>query len=114
MFDTEKAMAILDGKHYGMKEVKDYIMEFIAVGKLKGTQKGKVLCFIGPPGVGKTTFAESVAEALGRRFESISLGGVVDSTTLKGHRRTYVNSYPGKIIEALRRCKTSNPVILLD
>lgn len=73
-----------------------------------------MLCLVGPPGVGKTTFAESVAEALDRKFESISLGGVNDSSTLKGHRRTYMQSFPGKIIAALRRCKSSNPVILLD
>ena len=113
-FDMERARDVLNHKHYGMQEVKDFIYEFIAVGQLKGTQKGKVLCFIGPPGVGKTTFASSVAEALGRKFESISLGGVIDSSTLKGHRRTYQNSYSGKIIEALRRCESNNPVILLD
>ena len=72
------------------------------------------MCLVGPPGVGKTTFAESVAEALDRKFESISLGGVNDSSTLKGHRRTYMQSFPGKIIDALRKCKSSNPVILLD
>lgn len=114
IFDIERAKEVLDSKHYGMDEVKKYILEFIAVGQLKKSQKGKVLCFIGPPGVGKTTFAESVAEALGRKFESISLGGVIDSSTLKGHRRTYINSFAGKIIQALRRCGSSNPVILLD
>ena len=78
-----------------MEEVKQFILEFIAVGALKKSQKGKVLFFIGPPGVGKTTFASSVAEALGRKFESISLGGVVNSSTLKGHRRTYIDSMAG-------------------
>lgn len=113
-FDIEYARRVLDSKHYGMDEVKKYILEFIAVGQLKKSQKGKVLCLVGPAGVGKTTFAVSVAEALDRKFESISLGGVNDSSTLKGHRRTYIQSFAGKIIQALRRCKSSNPVILLD
>lgn len=97
-----------------MGEAKRKILEFIAVGKLKGSLKGKVLCFIGPPGVGKTTFAKSIAAALGRKFVSLSLGGVNDSSFLKGHRRTYVGAYPGRIIAALKEAGTNNPVILLD
>ena len=89
-------------------------MELIAVGKLKGTLKGKVLCFIGPPGLGKTTLASSIAKALKRKFYNISLGGITDSSALKGHRRTYVGAYSGKIMAALKSCGTSNPVILLD
>jgi ATP-dependent Lon protease len=86
----------------------------IAVGKLKGSLKGKALCLIGAPGLGKTTLAYSIAKALGRKFESISLGGVTDSSVLKGHKRTYIGAYPGKIIAALKNCGTSDPVILLD
>ena len=81
-----------------MKDVKDSILEIIAVGKLKGSLKGKIFCLIGGPGLGKTTIAKSIANALGRKFYSISLGGVSDSSVLKGHRRTYMGSYPGKII----------------
>lgn len=97
-----------------MKEVKDSILEIIAVGKLKGGLKGKIFCLVGGPGVGKTTIAKSIAKALGRKFYNISLGGVTDSSVLKGHRRTYVQAYSGKIIEALKECQTNNPVILLD
>ena len=86
----------------------------IAVGKLKKTLKGKIFCFVGGPGLGKTSFAKSVAKALNRKFYNISLGGVSDSSALKGHRRTYIGAYSGKIIEALKSCGTNNPVILLD
>ena len=97
-----------------MEDAKARILEIIAVGKLKSTLKGKIFCFIGGPGLGKTTFAKSVAKALNRKFYNISLGGVTDSSVLKGHRRTYIGAYSGKIIEALKNCETSNPVILLD
>ena len=97
-----------------MKQVKDAILQIIAVGKLKGTLKGKIFCLIGGPGLGKTTIAKSIAKSLGRKFFSISLGGVTDSSVLKGHRRTYIGAYAGKIIEALKTCETNNPVILLD
>ena len=85
-----------------MKEVKDAILQIIAVGNLKGTLKGKIFCLIGGPGVGKTTIAKSISKALGRKFFHISLGGVTDSSVLKGHRRTYIAAYSGKIIEALK------------
>jgi ATP-dependent Lon protease len=97
-----------------MREVKESILEIIAVGKLKGSLKGKIFCLIGGPGLGKTTIAKSIAKALGRKYFSISLGGVTDSSVLKGHRRTYIGAYAGKIIEALKECQTNNPVILLD
>lgn len=97
-----------------MKEAKDAILEIIAVGKLKKSLKGKIFCFTGGPGLGKTSFAKSIAKALNRKFYNISLGGVTDSSALKGHRRTYIGAYSGKIIQALRNCGTNNPVILLD
>jgi ATP-dependent Lon protease len=114
LYDLDYAEKALDAEHYGMKDVKDAILEIIAVGKLKKTLKGKIFCLLGGPGLGKTTIARSVATALGRKFYSISLGGVTDSSVLKGHRRTYVGAYAGKIIEALKVCETNNPVILLD
>jgi len=97
-----------------MKDVKDRILEFISVGILKGDITGKILCFHGPPGVGKTSIAKGIAEALNREFYRISLGGQYDTSELKGHRRTYVGSQPGKIINGLRRTKFQNPLILLD
>jgi len=97
-FDLSVAEKVLEEEHYGMKEVKEAILEIIAVGKLKGSLKGKIFCFVGGPGLGKTTFAKSVAKALNRKFFNISLGGVSDSSVLKGHRRTYVGAYSGKII----------------
>lgn len=97
-----------------MKDVKETILEILAVGKLKGSLKGKIICLIGGPGLGKTSIAKSIAKALQREYYSISLGGVNDSSDLKGHRRTYIAAAVGKIIAALQQCKTNNPVILLD
>jgi Lon-like ATP-dependent protease len=97
-FDLKYAEGVLEEEHYGMKDIKDAILEIIAVGKLKGSLKGKIFCFIGGPGLGKTTFAKSIAKALNRKFYNISLGGVSDSSALKGHRRTYIGAYSGKII----------------
>jgi ATP-dependent Lon protease len=110
----DAAHKALEENHYGMREVKDDILELIAVGKLNGTLKGKSLLLVGAPGLGKTTLAYSIAKALNRKFESIALGGVTDSSVLKGHKRTYIGAYSGKIISALKSCKTSDPVILLD
>lgn len=112
--DILTAKNILNETHYGMDGVKDRILECIAVGKLKGKIQGKILCFVGPPGVGKTSIGESIARALNRKFIRISLGGDRDTSSLKGHRRTYVGAIPGKIVKALKTAGSENPVILLD
>ena len=97
-----------------MKDVKDRILEFIAVSKLRGSSTGKILCFAGPPGVGKTSIAKSIAEALNRKYFRIPLGGLDDVAELKGHRRTYIGAQPGRIISALKSSGSENPVILID
>jgi len=113
-FDVDKAMAVLDEAHYGMNDVKERILEFIAVGKLVGSVKGRIVCFVGPPGVGKTSIASSIAKALGRDFARFSVGGLEDVAEIKGHRRTYVGAMPGKPVQALKSVKSFNPLILLD
>ncbi|KAF2395752.1 ATP-dependent protease La [Trichodelitschia bisporula] len=113
-FGIKHAMGVLDEDHYGLKDVKDRILEFIAVGKLRGTVEGKILCMVGPPGVGKTSIGKSIARALNRQYYRFSVGGLTDVAEIKGHRRTYVGALPGRIIQALKKCQTENPLILID
>ncbi|GAA5935616.1 ATP-dependent Lon protease PIM1 [Sporobolomyces koalae] len=113
-FDLKHATTVLDDDHYGLKDVKDRILEFLAVGKLRGTVEGKILCFVGPPGVGKTSIGKSIARALDRQFFRFSVGGLSDVAEIKGHRRTYVGAMPGKIIQALKKVQTENPLVLID
>lgn len=113
-YDLEKAIKILNEDHYGLEDIKERILEFIAVSKIRGTIKGKSLLLVGPPGVGKTSIASSIARCLNRKFARISLGGEHDVAVIKGHRKTYLGSYPGKIVQALKNVQTENPVILLD
>ena len=112
--DVAKARVILDEDHYGLAEVKERILDYIAVLSLVGKLEGPILCLVGPPGVGKTSLGRSVARALGRRFARMSLGGVRDEAEIRGHRRTYIGSMPGRVIQAMRRAEVVNPVVLLD
>ncbi len=113
-YDLKKAQQVLDDDHYGMEKIKDRILEYLAVLKLKGDMKSPILCFVGPPGIGKTSLGRSIASAIQRKYVRLSLGGLHDESELRGHRKTYIGAMPGRIIQSLRKVKSSNPVFILD
>ncbi|MHA4807750.1 endopeptidase La [Flavitalea flava] len=113
-YDLKKAKKILDQDHYGMEKVKERILEYLAVLKLKGDMKSPILCFMGPPGIGKTSLGRSIANAIGRKYVRMSLGGLHDESEIRGHRKTYIGAMPGRVLQSLRKIKSSNPVIILD
>jgi ATP-dependent Lon protease len=113
-YDLKHAQKVLDDDHYGMEKIKDRILEYLAVLKLKGDMKSPILCFVGPPGIGKTSLGRSIASAIERKYVRLSLGGLHDESELRGHRKTYIGAMPGRIIQSLRKVKSSNPVFILD
>jgi len=113
-YDLKNAKKVLDLDHYGMGKIKNRILEYLAVLKIKGDMKSPILCFLGPPGIGKTSLGKSIAHAIGRKYIRVSLGGLHDESEIRGHRKTYIGAMPGRIIQSLRKVKTSNPVMILD
>jgi ATP-dependent Lon protease len=113
-YDFKKAKKILDHDHYGMEKIKQRILEYLAVLKLKGDMKSPILCFIGPPGIGKTSLGKSIANAINRKYVRVSLGGLHDESEIRGHRKTYIGAMPGRILQSIRKVKSSNPVMILD
>jgi len=113
-YDLAKAKKVLDADHYGMHKIKERILEYLAVLKLKGDMKSPILCFYGPPGIGKTSLGRSIANAIGRKYVRLSLGGIHDESEIRGHRKTYIGAMPGRIVQSIRKTKSSNPVMILD